>query len=300
MTTNLKHIFILLILRFLTSAVCAQTNLFEDDDMLDAEIKINYSNTLYYPSKKEPNQIETHEVSIKSKLTCQIITFSLKRYEANSKTRNDCSPSMHCPILTGSSNYSEYDDKGEASNIIKFPLEVSVTKTSKKTKSNKLVTTYTYKASGTNEMESVGLEIKPYNAPFGQPQPLSPNYVIWLSGGKDWKYGGKTPYGSGSGQHWDDFEEQLVPSDGPFGIGIPYTFSDADHGVDGAEIYEQLLVSNYKELDNFLLNPIGSFTIKAAGKRYNYFEGNEEREGRVEVEIELTPHLGIVPLKIGK
>ena len=298
MNTFKKFLFVVAL--GITSVLAKAQGLFDDDERFDAEITVNYSYATYMPSKKAPYQVEKNEAHIKGKLSCQTMSFRLQTYANNPKSRGQCTFSMHCPILTGTSNYKEYDEKGKVAKEVKFPLEVSVTQTSMSEKSNKLTTTYTYTASGTNNMESLSLEIKHYDAPDGQVQPLIPNYVIWLSGGKEFKYAALSPTGNGSGQHWDDFKERLVPSDGPFGIGIPYSLCDADKGIEGSEVYEQLLIQNYKELDAFLLDPKGSFTIKASGKRYNLNEGNQEIEGKVDVEIKLTTHFELHDLKISK
>ncbi len=285
----------LIFLIFCNISISAQTGMFDDDERFDAEITIHYSFAEYSPSKKAPWHVVKNEAHIKGKLSCQLMTFLLKSYINSPSNRSKCTASMHCPILSGSSKYNEYNEKGEVAKEVNFPLDVSVTRTTMDEKSNRLVTTYTYSASGINEMEMLNLEIKHYDAPFGQPQPITPHYVIWLTGGKEFKYIRNTPTGNGTGKRWDDMKEMLVPIDGPFDINIPGSINE-HHEAEAPEVYEQLLIANYKELDNFLLNPKGSFTIKAAGKRYKLNEGNQEMEGKVDVEIKLTPHVSIPQL----
>lgn len=294
-----KKLFFALVLGIPTVLTQAQTDMFDDDERFDAEITINYSFAEYSPSKKAPWHVEKSEAHIKGKLSCQLMTYLLRSYINSPSNRSKCTASMHCPILSGSSKYKEYNDKGEVAKDVNFPLHVSVTRTSMDEKSNKLVVTSTYSASGVNEMEMLNLEIKHYDAPFGQPQPIAPNYVIWLTGGKDFKYIRNTPRGNGSGKQWDDMKEMLVPMEGPFNIDIPYSINEHIE-VEDPEVYEQLLISNYKELDNFLLNPKGSFIIKASGKRYKLNEGNQESEGYVDVEIKLTPHVSIPQIELPK
>jgi hypothetical protein len=287
-----KKLFFALFLGIPTVLTQAQTGMFDDEERFDAEITIHYSFAEYSPSKKAPWQVVKNEAHIQGKLSCQLMTFLLKSYINSPSNRSKCTASMHCPILSGSSKYQEYNDKGEVAKDVNFPLHVSVTRTSMGEKSNKLVTTSTYTASGINEMEMLNLEIKHYDAPHGQIQPIKPTYVIWLTGGKEFKYIRNTPTGNGTGMYWDDQKEKMVPMQGPFNIDIPGSFN-VHKEVEAPEIYEQLLITNYQELDNFLLNPKGSFIIKAAGKRYNLNEGNQEMEGKVDVEIKLTPHVSI-------
>ncbi|NJO68359.1 MAG: hypothetical protein HC830_02965 [Bacteroidetes bacterium] len=239
----------------------AQTGMFDDDERFDAEITIHYSFAEYSPSKKAPWHVVKTKRHIKGKLSCQLMTFLLKSYVNNPSNRAKCTASMHCPILSGSSNYTEYNEKGEVAKDVNFPLHVSVTRTGMDEKSNKLVTTSTYSASGVNEMEMLKLEIKHYDAPFGQIQPIAPHYVIWLTGGKDLKYIRSTPTGNGNGKKWDDMKEMLVPMEGPFEINIPGSINEY-HEVEAPEVYEQLLITNYKELDNFLLNPKAASPLK--------------------------------------
>jgi len=50
----------------------------------------------------------------------------------------------------------------------------------------KYVNTYNSAADDTNSVEGLNLEIKAYVAGEGQLAPLSPYYVIWLTGGNIW------------------------------------------------------------------------------------------------------------------
>ena len=278
----------------------AQTALTEDEERIDAKIRIHYTLNEYTPAKNNAYHAEKQEYNITGLLSCKVMTFRVETFKSDAKNRAKCnSASMHCPVLTGSSQMIEYDDEGNKVKDVNHPLQVSVSKTTMDEKNGKLVTTRHYTADGENDMDQVNLEIKPYWAPDGQVQPIAPNYVIWLTGGIGFDFSNprRKPTGAGKGETWDDWKQELVPMEGPFDIVIPSDFNNADHAIETNEVYDQFLIANYKEIDEYLLNPKGDFVIKKSGKRYKSADGSQETEGLVEVEITLTPHVTINELK---
>jgi hypothetical protein len=294
---SIKHLLVLLFVFFTTTVVVNAQNII-DNELLNATISIQYSYNLYSPSVKEAFHAEKQDVTIKGDLLCNVMRFRLKGLVANNNRLANCSYSTHCPVVSGSSKLKVYDDEGRVKEEVNNSLEVSKTVNTLDEKSGKLQTTYTYSAAGTNEMDAINLEIKPYDAPEGQVQPLKPNYVIWLTGGIGFDFSAprRKPMGNGTGKFWDENANSLVPAEGPFEIVVPSDINMADHAIEANEVYEQLLITNYAEFENYLLNPMGNFTIKASGKRYKYSEGTSEYDGMVTVEIVFSPHAILNPI----
>lgn len=263
------------------------------DEMLNAQVSVRYKCNTYSPSEKECTHAEKVDATIKGNLVCNVMTFRIKSFVNNQNRLANCSSATHCPIVAGTSKYDEYNDKAQVVKEIHNLLDVSKSVTTLDDYSGKLITTRTYSASGTNDMDVLNLEIKPYNAPQGQLQPLTPQYVIWLTGGLglDFKNPARKPVGDGTGQHWEYEKEMMVPDAGPFEIIIPADINEADHSTESGEVYDQLLITNYREFENYLLNPKGEFKIKASGNRNVNYNGTEEKNGFVEVEISLTPYV---------
>lgn len=148
-------------------------------------------------------------------------------------------------------------------------------------------------AGGINDVEGIQFEINAYVAPEGQSQPPRPCYVIGLYGGKLMTKFAAHAFGEGHGENWDYNKGGLAPMNGPFSIGIPYLFAEPGHKTEGSEIYNQLLIENYKEFDEFLLNPDGkTFTVKASGKRYHNDNNNREDERSIEVSFTFSTPVG--------
>jgi hypothetical protein len=293
--------FILQLLAVLFAFVSnAQNGLTDEEERIDARIKIHYTRNEYTPAKENAYHVVKQDYNITGLLSCQVMTFRIESFKGDVKTRSKCnSASMHCPVLSGASKRTEYDADGNVVKDVNLPVTVQVTQTILDEKDGKLVVTNRYTAGGENDMDEIIFEVKPYWAADGQVQPLAPNYVIWLTGGIgfDFKNPRRKPTGEGNGEAWDDWKQQLVPVEGPFSITIPSDLSVADHAYEINEVYDQLLMTNYAELDNFLLNPKGEFVIKKSGKRYLKSEGSQETEGQIDVEITLTPHVTINELK---
>lgn len=294
-----KTITIFLLL-FVCLSAFAQTSQTDDNERIDAKVKIHYTQNEYTPAKSNAYHIEKQEYNITGQLSCKVMSFRIETFKSDAKNRAKCnSASMHCPVLIGSSQLIEYDENGNVIKDVNFSLQVSVTKTTMDEKNGRVVTTRHYNAEGENNMDQINLEIKPYWAPEGQVQPLTPNYVIWLTGGIGFDFSNprRKPTGNGKGETWDDWKQELVPMEGPFEIAIPSDFNNADHDTEINEVYEQLLIADYKDFDDYLLNPKGEFVLKKSGKRYRKVDGSQETEGVVEIEITFTPHITINDLK---
>jgi hypothetical protein len=261
---------------------------------LDAQITINTTNTSYSPSKQNQRQSSTQNYVITGKLKCSIMRERIIMYNDNPSKRSECDAGTHCPVLDGSSNNVERDPNDVTKNIKdeRFPLYVGVDYMEMSYRyvdgKEKYVKTLTSKAEGANPYEAIDLEIKPYSAPFGVPASLSPQYVIWLNGGVYLDKLMEHPVGNGSGMHWDDFKQALVPSEGPFAIGIPYNISDADINLNENQIYDQLIITDVKGFDNYLLNPQGAYSVSASATRYSKDESFES-EGTINVIITFNP-----------
>lgn len=264
----------------------------DSEDKLSAQISVHYRQTVDQPSAKEATHSETTDITFNAPLDCDVMTMRLKSMVKSGRRTANCDASTHCPILTGSNHVVRYNasggiDEEKHANI----AVVSKAETIKDERSGKLELSSTYTAKGSNDMDKVNLEIKPYvDLKLSTNSPLTPQYVIWLTGGIgfDFKSPQRKPVGDGSGQRYDYEKDALVPMQGPFNIQIPSGINEADHVPANGEVYEQLLITNSKEFETYLLNPKGNFTIKASGNRHSVSEGTQEVTGNVEVEILLS------------
>jgi hypothetical protein len=215
-------------------------------------------------------------------------------YNDNPKRRSECDAGDHCPILSGSSNDIERDPNDVTKRVKdeRYPLYVGRDYTEMGYRyvgnQEKYVQTIVSKAEGSNSVEALQLEIKAYIGVQGALPSLVPQYVIWLSGAIYLDKLSMHPEGNGSNMRWDDNLEKLVPTNDPNFIGIPYTISDADISLNENQVYEQLIIKDVKGLDAYLLNPVGSYTVTASGKRYST-DDNYESEGNISVTITFNP-----------
>lgn len=263
---------------------------------LGGEITIIKKATTYIPAKKDQRSSSTQNIVINSKLKFEIIRSRIQQYIENPAIRNDCGPATHCPVLKGSSNeiVRDPDDFSKLLKDTRHPLMVGIDYWDmgykKVGNSEKYVRTTSKIAEGANVFESLTLEIKTYVPSAGQLGTLVPQYVIWLTGNKYLDKLREYPIGNGKEFTWDNYKESLVPVENPITIGIPYLFSDPGHIPQPNSIYEQLLITNTKEFERYLLNPVGSFTIQASGRRYSLSD-NLETEEEISVTILLNPNL---------
>lgn len=288
--------FIFTLLTVLTSQIIfglyANAQSQDDDILLDAHVIVHYTRNTYTPSKNNATHSEQNIVTVTGDLLCDVMTLRLKSFVNHQNRLANCDASTHCPVVKGSSKYKVYDEHGNINEEVNNSLDVQNSVTVKDDLSEGLTTSITYQASGLNDMDALNLEIKPYNAPFGQVQSLSPQYVVWITGGLGFDFTNpqRKPMGNGEGQRWDYEKQKLVPMPGPFEIIIPSNINEADYVTEPGETYEQLIMSNYKEFENYLLHPDGDFSINLSGLRYYFSEGSEESDGTVSVVITLRPH----------
>jgi len=268
---------------------------------IEAEISITISGSTYFPSKSNFKDVITEKTTIQGRVPGEIVRRRVEGYVKNPETRiTECDASTYCPVITGSSEFAVRNDTNYAIVISDklYPLYVQKSITSKgyrfinKKTGNieeKIVKTENFSASGENNVEGLSLNISAFHAPSGQIAPLVPGYVMKVSGGKYLSRIRETPVGDGEWLRWDDEKETLSPENQPLGIGIPYLIADPSHELFDNEIYDQLLIRNYRQLDTFMLDPADKiFVIQASGKRYLKSDYSEY-EGQIEVSINLAP-----------
>jgi hypothetical protein len=267
-------------------------------EFLDGQIKIEISNSDYAPSQSE--QSKTSNTIISGKITCRIMRDRIQKYIDEPETRRECSPRMHCPVVSGGSDFQARDPLDYSKFLInkRFPLNVNTIKNETGIRGvdgkEKLVATFTSNAAGTDSVEGLTLEIKAYVAGEGQLAPLIPQYVIWLNGGKYLDKMSSHPTGQGSMLQWDIYKEKLVPVQDPVTIGIPYSISEPEADMEIYKTYDPLLITNYKEFEKYMLNPVGTFIIEATGKHL-IMDDSSTSECTVNVILELTPHIEQAP-----
>ncbi|MBV5313075.1 MAG: Ig-like domain-containing protein [Prolixibacteraceae bacterium] len=264
-------------------------------EFLDGYITVGIENSKFSPNKKNQIQSELVSRSISGKITLRIIRDRIQRYIDKPDFRRECDPTTHCPILSGGSDFQARDPLDYSIVLIKnrYPLivrtiinEMGIRGVDGK---EKYVNTYNSAADDTNSVEGLNLEIKAYVAGEGQLAPLSPYYVIWLTGGKYLDKLRIQPFGRGGAMQWDIYKEKLVPISDPVGVGIPYVIAEPEADMTLYKTYEPLLIKNSVDFERYLMNPAGSFKIYASG---NQTQENESftSESQVTVTISLSPH----------
>lgn len=260
-----------------------------------AKVVVNEHDTKYGPSKLKQRESISKSYIISGQLKCNISRERILNYRNNPASRRECSANTHCPILDGASYYKERDPKDFTKYIKneRYPLKVSKDLTEMRyctvNGTEQYIKTLIEKLEGTNKYEALSLEIKSYVPPEGsQLAPLMHSYVIWLTGSKYLDKMSMVPEGNGEGLRWDYSLQKLVPSQGPFSIGIPYSYSEPDRNPSLPDIYEPLLITDVDGLDKYLLNPSGEYSIEARGKFKLYDENNSEWEGEISVNITLS------------
>jgi hypothetical protein len=264
-------------------------------EFLDGLISITIESSKYMPDQKNQRENEITSTSISGKISVRIIRDRILNYIGNPNFRRDCDPLEHCPVVEGGSDF-QARDPNDYSKIIfanRYPLIVSKKESKMGFRGidgkEKYVTTFNSTASDTNAVEGLHLEIKTYVAGEGQLAPLSPNYLIWLTGGKYLDKLRIHPMGKGGASQWDINKEKLVPIPDPVSVGIPYSIAQPEADMSLYKIYDPLLIENYREFEEYLLNPIGTFSISAAGIRSENSE-NYNLNTSVSVTISFSPH----------
>jgi hypothetical protein len=279
-----------------------QNSAFDPAEFLTGNIAVKILRDSYHPDMKEYTSKESEETLIIGNITCQIFAFRLQQLIDYPKSRMDCSPDMHCGVVSGGSDLKVKDPYDYSKILIHNRYPVYVRKIINEIDlkdikgQSKFVTTYMSNLEDTTLLEGLTIEIKPYVAGEGQLPPLSPHYVIWLTGGKYLEHLSKHSIGSGSAMRWDDNIPGLVPVQGELNVGIPYVISEPYGSADIYQTYDPLLISNYKEFEKFLLNPAGTFTIEASGNRLIKDDNFTSKES-ISLTINLSPYIELAPLE---
>ena len=279
-----------------------QNSAVDPAEFLSGNIAVKILRDSYHPDIKEYTSKESEETLIIGNITCQVFPFRLQQLIDYPKSRLDCSPDMHCGVVSGGSDL-KVKDPYDYSKILfhnRYPVYVRKIRNEIALKDikgqSKFVTTYMSNLEDTTLLEGLTLEIKPYVAGEGQLPTLSPHYVVWLMGGKYLEHLSKHSIGSGSAMRWDENFSKLVPVQGELNVGIPYIISEPAGSTDIYQTYEPLLISNYKEFEKFLLNPAGTFTIEASGTRLIKNDNFMSKEN-ISLTINLSPYIELAPLE---
>ena len=270
---------------------------------LEASYIITVIDSTTYPYKDE--KIPEYTISntiISGYLAVDIAKHRVERYVKDPKTRSECEPLDHCPVLKGTSRITEYADGDftKPSFEKKYPIAVFSNKKSMgyrydKEGNERFLCTYISNSRGLNTVDMFVIEIKSYVAPHGMLPPLVPSYVIWLE-----PTGGLyNPTGEGSGYIWDNFESALVPISDPFSIEISSVSEIPDHDIDKSQAHKPLLITDYKAFDSFMLNPgQKSFSIVTKGTYYRKDENSGgEFYRKIKITVELNkPYIELAPL----
>jgi hypothetical protein len=264
---------------------------------LDGEFTITITSTTYLPEKKDHRNMTTSTTVIQGQVNGKIFRDRVDRYIKNPESRiTECNTSKNCPVFTCTSdnsvlraNYSKTPELKE------YPLYVKKTGTSNGYKfvninsnsQEKYVQTDRITASGENSVDKLNLNIISYIAPSDQLAPLLPCYELQFDIGTPLYKLRERAFGEGEWLRWDDIKEKLVPVNEPLPIGVLAKVDPSRKMED--EIYEPLLIKNYKELDEFMLDPKEKvFLIQASGKRYIKGDSHEN-ESHINVVIKLAP-----------
>ncbi|MBK7631820.1 MAG: hypothetical protein IPJ23_14160 [Ignavibacteriales bacterium] len=264
-------------------------------------ITVNDSTTHPYPDKKDP-EYEISITQVSGFMSAEIMKSRVERYVNNPKTRKECDPLDHCPVLKGYSHIEKYENADFSKPSFEKKYPVMVIKQNKSMgykydkKGNEIFTcTYISSSSGSNELDRVVVEVKSFMAPFGILQPLNPSYVIWIE-----PTGGLyNSTGNGEAYSWDDFESKLMPYDTPSNIDFSNVTFVPDHNLSKSENCTPLLITDYKPFDTFMLKGSDKkYTIESIG---SYYSKNESDAGeyfrKIEIKLILNqPYIELAPL----
>lgn len=271
-------------------------------EFMSGNIAVKIFRDSYHPDIKNYTCKESEETLIIGNITCQIFPFRLHQLIDYPKSRLDCSPDMHCGVVSGGSDLKARDPYDYSKILFnnRYPVYVRKIRNEIALKDikgqSKFVTTYMSNLEDTTLIEGLTIEIKPYVAGEGQLPTLTPHYVIWLMGGKYLEHLSKHSIGSGSAMRWDENFSKLVPVQGELNVGIPYVISEPHGSTDIYQTYDPLLISNCKEFEKFLLNPAGTFTIEASGNRFIKDDNFMSKES-ISLTINLSPYIELAPLE---
>jgi hypothetical protein len=264
-------------------------------------ITVNDSTTHPYSDKKDP-EYEVSITQVSGFMSVEIMKSRVERYVKNPKTRKECDPLDHCPVLKGSSHIEKYENTDFSKPSFEKKYPVMVVKQNKSMgykydkKGNEIFTcTNISSSSGSNTLDRLVVEIKSFMAPFGILQPLNPSYVIWIepTGGLYNSTGNEKAYS------WDDFECKLMPDDASSNIDFSNVTFVTDHNLSKSENCLPLLIIDYKPFDTFMLNASNKkHTIESKGSYYSKDENDaSEYFRKIEIKIILNqPYIELAPL----
>jgi hypothetical protein len=277
------------------------------NEFLSGRILIEIKETSYYnPVKNGRRRVVQKETIISSGFYGKISKSRVKIYQAKPSERLKCEAYTNCPVFNGSSKFILNRDSNTMKIIEskEFPLQVTTKYLEQDFRwvknQEKYVVIASQSASGINDLEGINIEIKPYkpanNSEGATLAPLKPSYVLWITGGRDWKLTDE-PLKNGTNLRWDDFKEQLKPVNESISIGIPYEINSPEKPQENGENrYQQLLWHDVKGFDEFLLNPIMDYGITASGNRY-YKDEYSETKVNVTVSLSLGVAIQLPKLK---
>lgn len=265
-------------------------------------ITVNDSTTQPYADKKDP----AYEVSITQVsgfMSVEIMKNRVERYVNNPKTRKECDPLDHCPVLEGYSHIEKYEnaDFSKPSFEKKYPVMVAKQNKSMGYKYDKngneiFTCTFISSCSGSNNLDRLVVEVKTFMAPFGMLQPLNSSYVIWIA-----PTGGLYDVeGKGKAYAWDDYESKLKPYDTPNSIDFSNITFIPDHNLSKSENCTPLLITDYKSFDAFMLKGSDKkYTIDSKGSYYSKNESDgSEYFRKIEIKLILNqPYVELAPLE---
>lgn len=275
-------------------------------EFLSGRINITIREVKYHnPARKGRRRCEQKKTCITANFYGRISKSRVKMYTVKPAERLKCEAYTHCPVFDGSSKYVLERDMNtmKITNIKEYPLSVSSQYMEQDFRWLKNKEQYVVCASssvaGNNTLEGLTIEIKPYkpadNSTGATIAPLTSAYVLWITGGRDWKISGE-PESAGKNLRWDDVKEKLMPVQSPLSLGIPYEINSPEIPYEnGDDRYEQLLLHDVKGFDDFLLNPWKAYGISASGTRF-YKNDYSETKVTVTVGISLGPDIELTPL----
>lgn len=278
-----------------------------DVEFLSGRMLIEIKEVSYFnPFKNGKRRCVQKQTTIGSVFYGRINQNRVKMYLSKPAERLQCEAYTHCPVFDGSSKYVLKRDPNtmKITEIKEYPLQVVSTYLEQDWKwlkeKEQYVVTASQQASGTNTLEGLNIEIKPYkpaqNTDGATLTPLQPAYVLWITGGRDWKLAAE-PEQEGTNLRWDDAKEKLMPVNENVSLGIPYEINSPERPEqDGENIYEQLLLRDVKGFDEFLLNPWRAYGISARANRY-YKDDGSETKITISVTISLSADVELKPLE---
>ncbi len=276
-------------------------------EFLSGRITINISEITYHnPDKKGKRRCEQKNTSIATSFYGRVSQHRIKLYMNSPKRRMECESETHCPVFDGSSKYVLKRDPNtmKITEIKEYPLQVTTKYIEQDWKwmkeKEQYVVCASQQTSGANTLEGLNIEIKPYkpatNSDGATLIPLIPTYVLWITGGRDWKQA-EEPKKNGINLRWDDIKEKLMPVNEAVSLGIPYEINiPSIPERDGENYYGQLLLNDVKGFDEFLLNPLKAYSITAMATRYRKNDYYESRT-TITVRISLGADVELPPLK---